>query len=272
MQDIIDFYSEHSDDERLASGWDMLEFARTKEIVLRHLPAGRRTVLDVGGGTGVYAEWLGELGHDAHLIDITPGHIARARSSRKRLVSAEVGDARRLAWPDASADTVLLFGPLYHLTDVSDRARALQEARRVLRPGGIVFAMAICRFAPLLGSLLEGFFDDPAFDGVLTRDLEDGQHRNTTGDPRRFTTAYFHRPEELAAEIRSASVDIIDLLPVEGPCWLAAGSRTGFSACWSNPERRNKLLELARNVERDPMALAVSPHLLAIGRVSLPPQ
>ena len=266
MQDTIGFYSEHPDDERLSRGWGMLEFARSKEIVLRHLPAGTRTVLDVGGGTGIYTEWLGELGYDAHLIDITPAHIAFARSNRRRVASAEVGDARDLSWQDASADAVLLFGPLYHLIESADRTLALREARRVLHPGGIVFASAICRFAPLLASLIGGFFDEPAFSGVLARALEDGQHRNTTGDPKRFTTAYFHRPEELIAEMRAAGFDVIELVPVEGPCWLAKGSESGFTECWLDTDRRNRLLELARAVEHDPMALALSPHVLAVGR------
>jgi SAM-dependent methyltransferase len=266
MQDIITFYSEHPDDDRLTHGWGMLEFARSQEIMLRHLAGSARTVLDIGGGTGIYAEWLAELGYDAHLIDITPAHIASARSNRARIASAEIGDARHISWPDASADAALLFGPLYHLVDSADRALALREVRRVLRPGGIVFAAAICRFAPLLHSLIDGFFDDPAFSGVLARDLQDGQHRNTTGDPKRFTTAYFHRPEELAAEMRTAGLDVIELVPVEGPCWLAQGSEAGFSQCWSDPDRRKRLLELARTVEHDPMALALSQHILAISR------
>jgi ubiquinone/menaquinone biosynthesis C-methylase UbiE len=266
MQDVITFYSEHSDHERLSSGWGMLEFARSKEVVLRHLPRDTRTVLDVGGGTGICAEWLAELGYDAHLVDITPSHIAFARSKRTRVASAEVGDARGLSWQNASADAVLLFGPLYHLTERPDRLLALQEARRVLRPGGIVFAAAICRFAPLLASLIDGFFDDPRFSGVLARDLEDGQHRNTTGDPKRFSTAYFHRPEELIADMGAASLDLIELVPVEGPCSLATGSQAGFIECWSDPDRQNRLLQLARTVEHDPMALALSPHVLAVGR------
>jgi len=140
MRDIIDFYSEHPEHARLAEGWGMLEFARTKEIVRRHLPAAGRTVLDAGGATRVYAEWLGELGYDAHLIDITPSLVASARSVRRRLASAEVGDARHLSRQDASADAVLLFGPLYHLVGGADRARALREARRVLRRRGLRFA------------------------------------------------------------------------------------------------------------------------------------
>jgi ubiquinone/menaquinone biosynthesis C-methylase UbiE len=225
VDDVVRFYSEHSDEERLSSGWGLIEFARSQEIIARHLPAAELPVLDVGGGTGVYAEWLGSLGHRAHLIDLTPSHIATARTRRKHIASAEIGDARRLSWADRSVDAVLLLGPLYHLVDRPDRVTALREARRVLRPGGLVFAAAICRFAPLLGSLVDGFFDDPAFAPVLARDLEDGQHRNTTGDPRRFTTAYFHRPEELVEELREAGLGVVDCLAIEGPVGWRAGRR-----------------------------------------------
>jgi len=260
MQDVVRFYSENPDDARLSSGWGLLEFARSQEILLRHLPSRPCTILDVGGGTGVYAEWLGGLGHEAHLIDLTPAHVAMARAP------AEVGDARRLTWSDASVDAVLLLGPLYHLVEREDRVQAVREARRVLRPGGLVFAAAICRFAPLLGSLVEGFFDEPGFAPLLARDLVDGQHRNTTGDPRRFTTAYFHRPEELAAEMRDAGLELLECVAIEGPCWLAGGSRAEFEACWADPRRRASLLELARAVERDPMALAASPHVMGVAR------
>jgi ubiquinone/menaquinone biosynthesis C-methylase UbiE len=178
MEEIISFYTENPDDDRLSQGLGALEFARTKDILLRHLGGGRQTVLDVGGGTGVYAEWLSELGHETHVVDITP---------RPGIRSAEVGDARHLRWPDGSVDVLLLLGPLYHLVDTEDRARALAEAHRVLRPGGIAFVAAICRFAPLLASLVEGYFDDPAFHQVLLRELSDGpapQH------DRKSTTIY----------------------------------------------------------------------------------
>jgi ubiquinone/menaquinone biosynthesis C-methylase UbiE len=266
MQDIILYYTQIPEEDRLARGWGALEFARTKEIMLRYLDTGPLTILDVGGGTGIYSEWLGELGHRMHLIDITPSHIATARLKRTRLASAEVGDSRHLAWPDRSVDVVLLLGPLYHLVEAAGRSRALSEAHRVLRPGGVAFVAGICRFAPLLASLLEGFFDDPIFHGVLLRDLAEGQHRNPSGHPRRFTTAYFHRPEELAQEMSDAGFQLIDVLPVEGPSWLANGSEAEFAACWSDPARRQTLLALARTVEHDPMSLAVSPHMIAIGR------
>ena len=98
---------------------------------------------------------------------------------------------------------MLLFGPLYHLTEAADRRQALGEARRVLAPGGRLLAMAVCRFASLLDGLYEGWLDDPDFRPIVDQDLQDGQHRNPdpVGRPEFFTTAYFHTPDGLAAEI-----------------------------------------------------------------------
>jgi 2-polyprenyl-3-methyl-5-hydroxy-6-metoxy-1,4-benzoquinol methylase len=54
--------------------------SRTREIIERHLPAGRLRMLDVGGGTGVHARWLAELGHSVEVVDPMPRHVAAARA------------------------------------------------------------------------------------------------------------------------------------------------------------------------------------------------
>ena len=105
------------------------------------LATATATVLDVGGGPGGHACWLAARGYRVHLIDVTPLHVELARQASARqpgapLAGAEVGDARALPWPDGAADAVVLFGPLYHLTERADRLKALREAHRVLRPGG----------------------------------------------------------------------------------------------------------------------------------------
>jgi ubiquinone/menaquinone biosynthesis C-methylase UbiE len=81
-----------------------------------------------------------------HLVDITPGHVEQARAALAGLgLTAEVGDARQLAAPDAGFDAVLVLGPLYHLVERADRLAALGEARRVVKPGGLVAVAAISR-------------------------------------------------------------------------------------------------------------------------------
>jgi SAM-dependent methyltransferase len=115
------------------------------------------------------------------------------------------GDARCLSAQSNSADAVLLLGPLYHLVERSDRLMALREARRILKPKGVLIAAAISRFASLIDGLARGFFRDSDFRKIVASDLATGQHRNPTNQTAYFTTAYFHHPEELAAEVREAS-------------------------------------------------------------------
>jgi len=123
-------------------------------------------VIDIGGAAGGYAFWLAEKGYKVRLIDASPRlvEIARSRNAQSEhpLESCAVGDARALDEPDSSADVVLLLGPLYHLVDMDDRQTALREARRVLRPGGVVLAAAISRWASALDGMSREYLSDLA--------------------------------------------------------------------------------------------------------------
>ena len=260
-------YRDADEASRLRTGWFQLEHARTQELILRHLPPAPATVIDAGGGAGIYACWLAERGYHVHLIDPVPKHVEQARAASAQqpehpLASAEVGDARRLQHADGTADAVLLLGPLYHLVEREDRLGCLREARRVLRPGGVVWGAGISRFASLFDSLSSGFFDDPAFAPILARDLEEGQHRNPTTNPIYFTDAFFHRPGELSREFLAAGFKVVELLAIEGPGWLARD----FDRLWSDLEQRQRLLEAIRKVENKPSILGASSHIMAIGR------
>src|SRR5579862_8645399 len=106
-------------------------------------------------------------------------------SKRERMQPRRVSDWHRPrratpAIPSGIADSVLLFGPLYHLVDAADRLQALREARRILKHRGILFAAAISRFASLMAGLSFGTFQDAEFRTIVATDLASGQHRNPT--------------------------------------------------------------------------------------------
>jgi SAM-dependent methyltransferase len=215
-----------------------------------------------GGGPGSYAAALARRGYRVHLVDPLPLHVEQARqaagSGPAAAFTAAVGDARELAEPGRSQDAVVLFGPLYHLTEAADRRQALGEARRVLRPGGRLLAMAVCRFASLLGGLYEGRLDDPQFRPIVQQDLVDGQHRNPdpVGRPEFFTTAYFHTPDGLAGEIDQAGFADTAVYGVEGPGWPLRRE-------WADPQRREQILFAARSVETQSSLIGFNDHLIA---------
>jgi SAM-dependent methyltransferase len=262
---MLTHYEEGRERERLFQGLSQLERVRTEELLLRYLPPAPATILDVGGGPGAYARWLTGRGYEVHLIDPVPLHVDQAGQIEPGvtpIASARIGDARTLDQLDASVDAVLMLGPLYHLTERSDRIQALREAKRVLRPGGMLFAVGISRFTSLLDGMSFELLNDPEFARIVAQDLQDGQHRNPNNRPFYFTTAFFHHPDELRAEVAEAGFSIANVVGIEGIGWWMARD---FSAWWNVPERRERLLSTIRAVESEPSLLGLGPHLMVIG-------
>ena len=174
-REVQEHYLKSQESQRLSSGQGELERVRTQAIFTRELPSPPAVVFDIGGGAGIHAFWLAQRGYQVHLIDPVELHLEQARShetaSGVALASITCGDVRMLEITSGTADAVLLLGPLYHLTERRDRIQALGEARRILRPKGILLAAAISRFASLIDGLSRGFFRDGAFRDCRSRSL-----------------------------------------------------------------------------------------------------
>jgi len=263
---IAAFYERAPEESRLEQGPFQLEEARTRELIERFAPPAPGIVLDVGGAAGPYALWLAGRGYSVHLRDAVPRLVAEARrrsaAAERTLASCEVGDARSLDLAPGTADIVLLLGPLYHLTDPGHRALALRETARVLKPGGWLFTAAISQWASALDGLARDLFQDPRFAQIVERDVRDGQHRNPTDRLDYFTTAYFHRPEDLADEVLGAGLALQGVYGLEGPAWILPD----VSERMANPQRRAALLRVARLLEAETSVVGTSAHLLVVAR------
>jgi hypothetical protein len=105
-------------------------------------------------------------------------------------------------------------------------------------------------------------FADPPFWKLVERDLREGVHRNETGKLKYFTTARFHRPEELEEEVREGGFAEVAVIGLEGAGWWFPD----FAERWRDPRRRTDLLRAAQTLEREPAIRGVSAHLLAVAR------
>jgi ubiquinone/menaquinone biosynthesis C-methylase UbiE len=258
---VIRHYTSIREEDRISAGLGQLELARAEEILRRHLPAPPGKILDIGGATGIHASWLADIGHRVWIVDITPRHVEEANAKLSvKGVEAELGDARELPYQDGMFDVALLFGPLYHLTEARDRMRAWHEAARVVRPGGLVAAAAVNRFASLFDGLARQFLFDPEFAAVARHDLDSGQHRNPDERPHWWTTAFLHHPDQLRSEAEQAELTVRELVGLEGlAAWLPQlGQR------WENPVDRDVILWAARVIESEPALLGLSAHLLLV--------
>src|SRR6201994_1455853 len=260
------YYERGEEEARLSvSAAGLLEFERTTEIVLRHLPPPPAVVADIGGGPGRYSHWLAGLGYQGVHRDLMPLHVAQLQESQLQQaqdagarIDSAVADARDLDLADASVDAVLLLGPLYHLDQHRDRVAALAEARRIARPGGPVFAAAINRWAMRLDDVLRRrrYQQIPDLEEKLEPLERTG--RITPLYPGSFV-GYTHRPEELRAEVQAGGLQLVSLVSVEGPAFLLGALPERLA----DPGARRIVLDTIRALEQVPELLGAGTHLLA---------
>ncbi len=243
-------------------------YARVEEHVLRralreNLPTPPAMVADIGGGNGRHGFHLTGLGYRVWLCDITPELVEDAKRRNAEaaapLERVELADARRLAWPDESADAALLLGPMYCLRDGAERMAVLREALRVVKPGAPVFVQYLSRIAALrqlieVAPAAAGGFDWKAFmrSGVFTG----GEM------PEFFRIHYFSTPEEALAEMRLAGMRSAMIRGMDGPASIV-GQRNLVDA----PARIvSHWGEIAYAVGADPEYRSTSTHLLGVAR------
>lgn len=251
------FYESGIEKERLEKGMGHLEKVRTDKILEQLLPPPPATILDVGGGLGVYTFDLAKRGYSVYLIDPVAYHIEEAKKIGQTVTGNApsgyiVGDARKIEMNDKSADVVLLSGPLYHL-DPAERKIALSEAYRVLKSGGILFSVAITRYAPI-----PSFFKM----GKMTPELELAIFESISKGHFEFrgATFYSHYPDELRKEMEQAGFKDVSLQSIEG-----LGSFV-TNEVLNNEEFFQNCLRIINATKQDESVLGISTHIMAIGK------
>lgn len=258
-------YTAGAETGRLHRGLGLIEFARTKELLLETLPPPPAVIYDIGGAYGEYAFWLAGLGYEVHLFDLVEAHICMARDQEKAvgcpLAAAEIADARHVPRTDASADAILLLGPLYHLPEREDRNRCLAECRRLLKPGGLLVTAHIVPWAPMVDNVIHydenPRLNDPATFARLAETVQTGNHTGKV-----IGEMYFQRPADARAEVSSAGFADVRLHGVIGPCWAIRN----LDEAWADASQRETILQVVRLLEGEESLLGFSTHYITISR------
>ena len=148
------YYSSYDEDVRLASKHGQVEYLTTMRYIARYLKPEIR-ILEVGTGTGRYAHALARLGYTVDAVELIPHNIEifKINTRPEERVSIRQGNALDLAGlEDGAYDMTLVLGPMYHLYAMDDQMKALSEALRVTKQGGIVFVAYCISDAWIIGS------------------------------------------------------------------------------------------------------------------------
>ncbi len=276
MNRIEKYYDQSPEKEWLRlqrTAYDTIEATITKKYLLQYLKPNFK-VADIGCGPGIYSTWLLENGNDVLLCDLSEGllNLAKQKISEIKALGKVIdfmkADATDLNGIQADQfDVTLLFGPIYHLLDEKKRVAAIQEAKRITKPGGYIFVSTINRICPFLNmlhnsteELVVELSEDPE---ELDRILSTGCYENFEETPNQFTDAYFAKTNEVPDLFKGQGIALIETFGCEG---IAAYIYGKAEIIFKNPVAWRKFIEILFQQSKEPSTLGMSEHVVYVGQ------
>ena len=156
MNDIYGRFDEDGRLKRSRSG--QLEYFTTMTYIHRYADE-RSKVLEIGAGTGRYSIALAKEGMDVTAVELVESNLDVLKENSKGIgnIKSYRGDATDLKMlSDRSFDVTLVFGPMYHLYEEDEIERAVDEAIRVTKPGGVLLFAFLSAYAFMYSDYFSG--------------------------------------------------------------------------------------------------------------------
>lgn len=254
LSNIEKHYNKHPEDLRLQRRHGMVEFETTMYHLHRFLKPGMR-VLDIGAGTGRYTSALMAEGFEVKAVELVRRNI-EVFLKREPTANVVQGDARNMPQiPSDSADVTLLLGPIYHLIGDEEKVKALREAKRVTRSGGIILVAYLMNEY----SILSYCFDEERIGDFLARGV---------------VSADYHiqaQADELYDYVRLEDIDRLnqlaglERLTIFSPDGAADYMRTRLNQM--SEETFARFIEYQKCISERPELLGAGSHLVDVVRV-----
>lgn len=216
MTELEEYYNKFNEEKRLNSRHGQVEYITSMKylhLCIEEVRQGRSNadvkILDIGAGTGRYSVPLAEEGYDVTAVELVKHNLGRLKQKSDK-VKAYQGNALKLKrLEDASFDVTLLFGPMYHLHEMQEKITALEEAKRVTKPGGrILVAYIMNEYAVLTYAFKEKHILEGLKQGVL----DESYHCLKGANP----LYSFVRLEDLETINKAAAVKRIKIVAADG--------------------------------------------------------
>ncbi|MGG5461625.1 class I SAM-dependent methyltransferase [Clostridium sp. B9] len=245
-------YDIFNESNRLSSKATRVEFLTTVRNIEKFLKPGMR-ILDLGAGTGEYSLYFASKGFEVTAVELVEKHVneIKSKSTEDMKLTVIQGNALNLSnIEDESYDVVLCFGPLYHLSNMEDRIKCVNEVKRVCKKYGEMFFAFISNDMVIV---TETMCYNPNF-------LKEDAYNHDTFKIHNFPFV-FHTVEQCRNLLRNSSLNIKAEVAADGLCELLADKINAM-----DDYDYNKWLEYHYYCSEKPELLGYSNHLLFVAK------
>ena len=164
-KNLINYYNKFNEEKRLNTKHARVEFLTAIKYIEKYLKKGNK-IIDIGAGTGKYSKYFHDLGYDVTAIELVKHNL---RQIEDKGIKAILGNAINLKKvDDETYDITILFGPMYHLISMEEKIKALNEAKRVTKKGGLIFiSYCMNEYAIITHGFIEGNIKESIKEGLV---------------------------------------------------------------------------------------------------------
>lgn len=205
------YYNKFCEDKRLTRKHGQVEYITSMKYIHEYLKGNENAkILDVGAGTGRYSVQLANEGYDVTAVELVK-HNLGVLKPKGSTVKAYQGTALDLSrFSENTFDMTLVFGPMYHLYTIEDKIKALQEAKRVTKVGGVILvAYCMNEYSILTYGFKENHIKESIAKGKVSKDF------HVISEPEDLYD--YVRIEDIDKVNESAGVKRIKLISADGP-------------------------------------------------------
>lgn len=254
LSNIEKHYNKHPEDLRLLRRHGMVEFQTTMHHLHRFLKPGQ-SIYDIGAGTGRYTSALMAEGYDVKAVELVKRNI-EVFLKREPTANVVQGDARSMPFiPTAAADVTLLLGPLYHLIGDDEKLKALNEAKRITKPGGLIFVAYLMNEY----SILSYCFDEERIEGLLERGVVDKDFHIQTQEGELYD---YVRTDDINRLNAAAGLERVTIFSPDG---AADYMRTRLNQM--SDETFNRFIEYQQSISERGDLIGAGSHVVDVVRV-----
>ena len=253
---VINFYENNYDEEqRLSKECDnrhIVEREVKKHIINSYLPE-QGSILEIGAGTGLYCVYLAQKGYKIYACDLVQKHVEIIKEKAHTMnlnINACIANAMELPFATETFDMVLLSGPIYHLQDMKDKQKAINEAVRCCKEGGIV---VVDYLSQIHGFIQKAIHNEEIFANISDADIENLKYNDAI-----FS---FDRPTEIRKMLEMAKLKNIEFYGTDS---ISRFIKEDIN--WFGTSALERWIKFIIRVSSEPGCIELSEHCLAVGR------
>ena len=135
-ENLKTYYNKFNEDKRLDTKHGQIEYLTSIKYIEKYLKKEDK-IIDIGAGTGKYSKYFADNGYDVFAVELCKSNLREIEKKEIKCIQGNATNLKKIK--DNEYNITILFGPMYHLISMEEKVKALEEAKRITKPGGYIF-------------------------------------------------------------------------------------------------------------------------------------